>query len=518
MPRLYIRKLGSRSYRDYSDATLARALAEIKRGKASIYSVSKSSKIPYSTLYNKLKGRHGKPVGGQQRLSVECEKYLSLMLDTLADWLVPVTYEEIKFLVKNYLDERNLRDKVFKDNLPGKDWLTKFMKRNNLTKRVADNIRRSRVTAMNPGKVNSYFDYLERELLGLPPTNIFNYDETNLTDDPGSKTVIVSRGRRRIQSIMEHSKQSTSVMFSGNAAGDYLPAMVVYKTASCETYEGWCQDGPTDAVYDSTESGWFDSRTFCRWFFEIFLPHTCQLEGPVAIIGDNLPSHFSLSVITATLEHKIRFITLIPSSTHLCQPLDVAVFRSLKRNWRKILVSWRKESKCKGCIPKTLFPVLLKRLVESSLNPDHLISGFKKTGIYPANRNEILQQLPGQQKDPGGTPTLTHINNSVMSLLKDQISEKQSSAPKRRGKKIVHVKRITRQDLLNNAASTTSDACDHCNQPWDSKGDDRWIQCDRCDLWYHLQCSGVDYNIAYYDDMDITSIQFQCDNCGSLKG
>ena len=194
-------------------------------------------------------------------------------------------------------------------------------------------------------------------------------------------------------------------------------------------------------------------------FFYIFLPHACQLDGPVAIIGDNLPSHFSLSVITATLEHKIRFITLIPSSTHLCQPFDVAVFRSLKRNWRKFLVDWRKESKSKGCIPKTLFPTLLKRLVESSLVPDHLVSGFRKTGIYPANRDEILQQLPGQQKDPGGTPTITHINNSVMSLLKDQITQQQTSVPKRHGKKIVHGKRITPQDLLNTAAST-SDACD----------------------------------------------------------
>ena len=59
---------------------------------------------------------------------------------------------------------------------------------------------------------------------------------------------------------------------------------------------------------------------------------------------------------------------------------------------------------------------------------------------------------------------MTYINNSVMSLLKDQISEQQSSAPKMpkmRGKKIVHGKRITPQDLLNNAAST-SVACEHC--------------------------------------------------------
>ena len=66
------------------------------------------------------------------------------------------------------------------------------MKRNNLTKIV--------------DKVNTYFDYLESELLELPSTIIFNCDESNLTEDPCSKTVIVSQGRRRVQSIMEHSK------------------------------------------------------------------------------------------------------------------------------------------------------------------------------------------------------------------------------------------------------------------------------------------------------------------------
>ena len=97
-------------------------------------------------------------------------------------------------------------------------------------------------------------------------------------------------------------------------------------------------------------------------------------------------------------------------------------------------------------------------------------------------------------------------------MPKDQFSEK-----KKRGKQIVHGKRITPEDLLNNAAST-SDECKQCKEVWDSKGDDRWIKCDRCDLWYHLQYCGVDYNILDYDHLDITSMQFQCDNCGSLIG
>ena len=103
-----------------------------------------------------------------------------------------------------------------------------------------------------------------------------------------------------------------------------------------------------------------------------------------------------------------------------------------------------------------------------------------------------------------------------MSLLKDQISEQKASGPKRCGNKIVHGKRITPQDLLNDAVSTSDAACRHCMQPWDINGHNRWIQCDRCDIWYHIQ-SGVDYNFGEYDDLDITSIEFQCDNgpfCG----
>ena len=266
MPRVYTRKVGSRRYQDYTTELLNTALAELKRGK-SIHSVSKRYRIPYSTLHNKIKGRHSKAVGAPPRLSLECEREIVIMLEALTEWLVPVNFDEITFLVKTYLDKRQLRDKIFRNNKPGRDWLIMFMKRHNLRARIADNVRRSRVTTITRENINSYFDYLERELHGLPPTNIFNYDETNISDDPGSKTVIVSRGRRRVQRIMEHSKQSTSVMFSGNAAGEYLPPMVVYKNASCITYTGWTLGGPNGAIYDATESGWFDSRTFCKWFF-----------------------------------------------------------------------------------------------------------------------------------------------------------------------------------------------------------------------------------------------------------
>ena len=114
--------------------------------------------------------------------------------------------------------------------------------------------------------------------------------------------------------------------------------MVVYKAKN--VYEGWMIGGPKGTIYDSTPSGWFDMKTFEKWFFEIFLKSTNKLGGPKVIIMDNLGCHFSVKVIQTCLQKDIRFITLVPNTTHLCQPLDLAVFRPLKTLWRKLLNDW----------------------------------------------------------------------------------------------------------------------------------------------------------------------------------
>ena len=112
-------------------------------------------------------------------------------------------------------------------------------------------------------------------------------------------------------------------MFCGNAVGEFSPPMVVYKSENL--YKNWIKGGPKNAVYDVTPSGWFDNRTFEIWFFKFFVPAVTG-KGKVALIRDNLGSHFSKAVIDKCLEENIYFICLPPNATHLCQPLDVAVF------------------------------------------------------------------------------------------------------------------------------------------------------------------------------------------------
>lgn len=58
--------------------------------------------------------------------------------------------------------------------------------------RFGQNIKRSRA-AVCPEIIESYFNELEISLQGVPSANVVNYDETNLTVDPGRKRALVKR-------------------------------------------------------------------------------------------------------------------------------------------------------------------------------------------------------------------------------------------------------------------------------------------------------------------------------------
>ncbi len=120
------------------------------------------------------------------------------------------------------------------------------------------------------------------------------------------KTFIVLRRLRRVERKIDHSKSAVSVMLCGSADGALLLPFVIYMAKNM--YKGLTLNGPTGACYDFWPSGWFNQRTFERWFLEVFLPHANELQGSQVLIGDNLAPHFSLDVVAACEEHNISFV------------------------------------------------------------------------------------------------------------------------------------------------------------------------------------------------------------------
>ncbi|KAJ8942263.1 hypothetical protein NQ318_008007 [Aromia moschata] len=222
--------------------------------------------------------------------------------------------------------------------------------------------------------------------------NLYNYDETNVTDDDRP------RDTKRVERVQEHSRASISIMVCGNANGDLLPPMVVYKALNI--YENWTQSGPVGTKYASSASVWFDMNIFEMWFFSILLPHveaTREAGDTVVLLGDNLATN----------------------ATHLIQPLDVAVFAPMKK-WREILDKWRRESRYPGCIPKEQFPVLLGRLwsgISDSVS-QNLVSGFRATGLHPPNPTEVLKRIP-DGLDDAGEVVERNIDASLRELLQE---------------------------------------------------------------------------------------------------
>ncbi|XP_072375486.1 uncharacterized protein [Diabrotica undecimpunctata] len=312
----------------------------------------------------------------------------------------PLAIHDIRLIVKCFLDSSGRTVKIFKNNLPGKEFVISFLQRHKqiLANKFCQIVKRSR-TIIDENIINDYFDELQVTLDGVDANLILNYDETNITDDPGKKKVVVRRGCRHPERIIDTSKSSTSVMFSGTADGTMLPLYIVYKSENL--YNIWTENGPKGTIYNRSKSGWFNLEIFEDWFRTVALPYFRKLRNDLikVMIGDNLSSHISPWIIEECKERNIKFVLLPANSTGLTQPLDVAFFRPLKMKWHETLDEWKSENR--GTIPKDKFPRLLKKCLDNigvENISKNIMSGFRGAGIFPLDRNQVIKRLPSAMK------------------------------------------------------------------------------------------------------------------------
>lgn len=447
MPRKHKHVPGTAYRRNYDPENIELALAEVVNNRLSFGQAATRFGVPKTTLYSKYRGKFSDVLGRPSALSKIEERHITSAMITAADYGYPFVKQDIKEFVQSYLNHKGVVIRCFKENLPGNDWLETFLKRNRtLTQRNAENIKRSRAE-VDEDIINQYFDKIEETLRDALPENIINYDETNFTDDPGKQKVFVKKGNKHARRILDNSKSSTSVMFAATGGGELLPLYVVYQAK--HLYPEWIERGPTGTIYNRSKNGWFDGPIFEDWFFKVALKYFRKKEGKKILIGDNLQSHLSEKVIRTCEEHNISFAFLPPNSTHICQPLDVAVFHPLKIIWRNVLTQWKK--KFRGVVPKTEFPSLLNDLIEKARPniSNNIKSGFTACGLVPVNRDRVLQKVVPRRHPIG------HDDDALQQTF-DNIMRRNTATPgipnKKRSKKIdvPPGKAICIEDLSNN--------------------------------------------------------------------
>lgn len=502
MVRTPKKRLGSRAYANYAPEKLQECIEKIKSREMTQREASATYGIPRSTIKNKLKGAHPNKSGRARIFTDEEEKSFEDHLIKLSDYGFPLVELDFRVSVKSYLDRKGVVVPQFKQNFPGYEWTKSFLKRHeNLSFRVSKNIKKVRAE-VNAEVIENYMDNLKDVLQGIPATHVWNYDETNLSDDPGNRKVICKRGTKYVENICNSTKASTSLMICGSASGDIIPPYVVYRAENIWTT--WTENGPDGARYNRSKNGWFDTLCFEDWFESHFLRYARKLTGPIVLIGDNLSSHISKHVLELCETHNVRFVCLPPNSTHITQPLDVAFFGPTKRVWREILKKWKESASGSkyASIPKYVFPTLLKELMNNldENKRSNLIAGFEKCGIHPLNKQKLLDRLPENQN-----VDYDSIGDSFLEQLEKKRAEYlQTDGPKRKNKKIQVPagKSITVEDLQEEAYQQPS-ASGVTARKTKTQSQKRQTQKGKMEIKSRKQSNKIFYSSSSEDEDDV---------------
>ena len=232
----------------------------------------------------------------------------------------------------------------------------------------------------------------------MQPKEYINADESGFSTNLNQKKTFFKKSSRDAYMITPTcGKAIYTVLATGNAAGEYMPPLVVYKAQYLN--DTWTINGPKDATYAVTESGWMSDVIFEQWFWNSFIPHVSSTTKPVIIFLDGHGSHLTYGTVKLAIKNQIIIICLPAHTSHALQPLDVGVFKGLKADWRRILLRFYRETRMTA-VDKGSFPTLLKQSWQCFCS-QNLVGGFRGAGLCPFNSDVVsLEKFQNILEDP----------------------------------------------------------------------------------------------------------------------
>ncbi|CAH2095105.1 unnamed protein product [Euphydryas editha] len=377
----------------YDKNQLREAVLAVRNGTLSGYKAAQVYKIPRMTIMDHVhKKRSSNMIGRKTTLPSEVEMNLASCLHIMETYGFGLTRAEVLDMVGEYIKQNNIPSS-FKNGVPGKDWFVSFSKRHHLSIKKPQAVEYARKTAIDPYIVFPYFDLLEKTIKELnlqdKPHAIWNLDETSFSKDPSKTKIVGVKGYAATRVIATPGKDNTTVLLGASAAGQKTPPLIIFKGKN--VWDEWTSpDAYPGTTYAATKNGWMESEVFEAFFKKTFLPAIGN-QRPVLLIYDGHSTHVGLNIIEEARRANVTILKIPPHTSHVLQPLDVSVMKSFKDQWDRTLVQWQRLN-----VGKPLEKKDFSRLIGSiwtKINPQVLRNGFRKTGIYPINRNEIEERL-----------------------------------------------------------------------------------------------------------------------------
>jgi hypothetical protein len=177
-------------------------------------------------------------------------------------------------------------------------------------------------------------------------------------------------------------------------------------------------DFPIDATFAVSDSGYMISELFFEWM-KIFVQKIPPVR-PVLLVIDGHASHITLQVIRFARQNDVEIFCLTPHTTHLFQPLDVGVFRSLKEKFRQ--EASRILRRKRGKVTRKKFGKVFRPAYYKSVTPYNVVNGFKATGLWPVNRSAVNLSEVNSKKRTQHDESISSANVSSVTPSSASIS------------------------------------------------------------------------------------------------
>lgn len=315
----------------------------------------------------------------------------------------PVSKAELLDRVKIYVDFLKLKT-PFVNNRPNKHWFQAFRKRHpKLSIRKPQKLSQNRAN-VSVEELQDWFkeieEYLkEKNLLDISGEHIFNTDETSVPLSPESNTVLAEKGAPSVYHITDDSKKNISLLSTYSASGKRAPPMVLYYYKG-KVPKKIIENLPEDWGVGLSDNGWQTGETFFEYIANVYCPwlEKEKIQLPVIMYLDNHSSHLTPPLFSLCREKQIELIGLIPNSTHIYQPLDIAFFKAFKSEWRTTLPKWKNARNIFRLKKEDIAVVIKETLDNMKSEKSAVINGFKKAGLYPFDPTAIDYDVLNRKK------------------------------------------------------------------------------------------------------------------------
>jgi len=382
-------------------------------------------------------------------LSVITNRYLCLELAGLVveikirDWIFdsaarrfPITKDGLCSTVESLIISLPLSERrQLPFTKPGRHWYKGFLKRNpRVSEKYAEVLTEARA-AVTEQKLRNWFSFttqlVEKDSFQnalKDPNRVFNIDETAIWLTPKGQRYL-GKKNEALSAIRKHGdRDCVTVCLNVCANGTFAPPLFLYKYVRLP--KQYLTRPDPDWGIKSNESGWMTCDMFFIYIKDIFIPWLRKngIFDEVIIFLDGHVSHLSLQLSVLCRKEKIMLVCLSPSATHILQPLDVAVMKSLKSHWKNALVKFQLDTKRE--LEKHELSTLLKTVMDT--NKDALESAIRKgfccTGLYPFNADAPNYKKcktncsPEATVPPSSSPAT--VLRSVESIIGEKIVQK----------------------------------------------------------------------------------------------